>query len=383
MRGGEKVLEVFAGLFPGAAIYTMVHVPGSVSPAIESHRIVTSGLQRLPFAARHYRRYLPLMPWYASRLRIEPVDLAISVSTCVAKGMPVPPGARHAAYVNTPMRYLYDRYDDYFRPGRAGWATRAAMRLLRHPLRRWDRSSAARCDSMAANSTFVASRIRRYYGRAATIIHPPVDVARFRAAMRDPQDFYLMVGALVPYKNISTAINAFRMLERRLIIVGSGPLYRQLKADSPPNVEVRGWVDDSEVAALVASCRAFLVTGVEDFGIAPVEAMAAGRPVVALGRGGVRDSVRDFDRVARGELAGPLGATGLFYRYDDPLELAGAVRRFERLEDQFDPDDISAWAGRFDRPRFEQEIRRWLDEVINSSGAAPVAAETPSRTSGA
>ena len=364
MRGGEKVLEVFCELFPDAPIYTLVHIPGSVSESIEAHRICTSPLQRIPFARRNYRYFFPFFPTLAQRTRIAPVDLVLSVSSCIAKGIVPPPGARHASYVLTPMRYLYDRYRDYFAPGRASLPTRLAMRMVRKPIQAWDRRSIERVDSLASISTFVAQRIETVYGRATRLIHPPVDVDRFGGSRGGPEDYYLIVSALVPYKNVDVAIDAFRRLDRRLVIVGQGPLYRRLRESAPPNVEVRGWVDDAQLPDLVARCRAFIFPNVEDFGIAPVEAMAAGRPVIALGQGGALDTVCDLDRWQQGRFSGPLGPSGILYQRNDADGLAEAVRRFERQCSAFSPDSAKAWARRFDHVQFRKGIVDWLADVV-------------------
>lgn len=363
MRGGEKVLEVFADLFPMAPIYTLLHVPGAVSAKLEAHPIITSRLQQLPLAATRYRHYLPLMPRLIEQFRVADADLVLSTSSCVAKSIQPPPGAVHASYILSPMRYLYDRYDDYFAPGRAGWCTRAAMRLVRRPLQRWDQRTMARVDSPVAISSFIAQRILSVYGRRARVIHPPVEVERFAAARRPPEDYYLIVSALVPYKNVDLAIEAFRRLDRRLIVAGSGPLLEQLRANCPANVELRGWVSDAEVEELVGGCRAFVFPNVEDFGIAPVEAMAAGRPVIALGAGGALDTVCDLDRWRAGRFRSDYGPTGLFFASPEPAALAEAVERFEREEWSFHPDAISAWARRFDTTRFIHEIKRWLTDL--------------------
>jgi glycosyltransferase involved in cell wall biosynthesis len=376
MRGGEKCLEVFADLFPDAPIYTLLHVPGAVSAAIESHEIRTSWLQRVPGAQKRYRYFLPLMPRIIESMKVEPVDLVLGTSTCVAKSIIPPPGAKSLCYVNSPMRYLYDRYDDYFGPGRAGLATRLAIRAVRGPLQRWDVATASRVHSMAGNSTFIAERIRRVYGRECRIIHPPVDTARFVAARREPEDYYLIVAALVPYKNIEAAVEAFRLIDRRLVIAGSGPLEAKLRAAAPSNVAMLGWVEDQDLPRLVAGCRAFLMPNVEDFGIAPVEAMAAGRPVVALGEGGVRDTVLDLDRWREGRLASPfgpgttlprrLGPTGLFYDEPSPQALADAILRFEAEYDAFHPDAVSAWAQEFRTERYRQKIVDWIEDELGA-----------------
>lgn len=365
MRGGEKVLEVFCELFPQAPIHTLLHVPGSVTRSIESHPIVTSPLQRIPGIGQRYRSFLPAMPWIMDRMRIAPVDLVLSTSHCVAKGARAPAGAVHASYVLSPMRYLYDRYDDYFAPGRAGIATRLGMRLVRGPLRRWDCRTVGRADVMASISRFVRDRIRDVYKRETQVIHPPVDVDRFARVRSTPGDYYLMVSALVPYKNVDVAIEAFRGLGRRLLIAGSGPMEARLRRGLPRNVELLGWVDDRELPSLVAGCRAFLFPNVEDFGIAPVEAMAAGRPVLALGEGGALDTVVPADPPnAGGEASAP---TGLFFQGRNgrlSAALADAVRRFEAMEDRFDSDRIRGWARRFDREHFKAHIRDWLAEAL-------------------
>ncbi|QDU62496.1 GDP-mannose-dependent alpha-(1-6)-phosphatidylinositol monomannoside mannosyltransferase [Planctomycetes bacterium Pan216] len=360
MRGGEKVLEVFANLFPQATIYTLLHKPGSVSQTIESHPIRTSLLQQMPLARDRYRYYLPLLPTFAETMTIEPVDLVISISHCVAKGIVPPEGARHVSYVLSPMRYIYDRYDDYFSQSRSGLLTRTAMSWCRGPLQRWDKRSTKRVDEMVGISEFISERIERIYGRQAGVIHPPVEVERFAQARRASEDYYLIVSALVPYKNVDVAVEAFRGLDRRLVVVGDGPVKEQLEADCPPNVTLKGWVDDEELPSLVAGCRAFIFPNVEDFGIAPLEAMAAGRPVIALGQGGARDTVRDLDRFAEGRLDGGDGPTGLFFDEPTPEAIARAVVRFEAEEDAFHPSELTAWTRRFDTDCFTQKIRDWV-----------------------
>jgi glycosyltransferase involved in cell wall biosynthesis len=365
MRGGEKVLEVFCELFPDAPLYTLLHQPGSVSRVIESREIIASSLQKVPGAIRHYRRFLPFMPALVEQLRPANVDLVLSSSSCVAKSVRAPAGAKHACYVHSPMRYIYDRFDDYFGKGRAGLAVRTAMKFVRRPLQRWDRATADRVNRFAANSSFVRERVFRCFGRDSDVIPPPVYVARFASAMREPEDYYLIVSALVPYKMVDVAVEAFRGLDRKLIVAGKGPMLEELRASAPSNVTMLGWVDDDQVLELVAGCRAFLMPNVEDFGIAPVEAMAAGRPVIAFGEGGVVDSVRDLDRVESGTFGSSAPPTGLFYIDPSPTGLAAAVQRFEQHEHRFIPGETSAWTKQFDKPSFERRIKQWLADVID------------------
>ena len=350
MRGGERCLEVFAELFPTADLYTLLHVPGSVSPAIENRRIVTSFIQRLPQAERRYRHYLPLFPAAVRAFDLRGYDLVLSSSHAVAKGVRVPAGALHVCYCFTPMRYVWDLYDDYFGP-RAGLAARVLMPPVAAWLRRWDRRTAAGVHQFVAISRFVAARIRRAYGRDADVIYPPVDVSRFRVD-EAPGEFYLVVSALTPYKRVDLAVEACNRLGRRLVIVGTGPEDRRLRAMAGPTVELLGWRDDAQTAELYTRCRALLFSPLEDFGITPLEAMAAGRPVIAFGAGGARETV-----VPPGEGEPP---TGLFFEHQTVEALVDAIRRFEASAHQFEPKALRRRAEAFDRPLFRERVHTYL-----------------------
>jgi glycosyltransferase involved in cell wall biosynthesis len=371
MRGGERCLEVLCELFPSAPIFTLLHVPGSVSRTIEDRRIVTSFVQRLPGAAHRYRQYLPLFPAAVRRLDLRGHDLVISLSHCVAKGVRVPPGALHLSYCFTPMRYVWDLYDDYF-GGDAPLAVRALMPPVAAALRRWDRGTDS-VDHFVAISRHIAERIRRVYGRASEVIHPPVDVARFRPGV--PEDFYLVVSALAPYKRVDLAVAAATRLGRRLLVVGTGPEESRLRRLAGPTVEFLGWRADPEVADLYARCRAVVFTALEDFGIVPLEAAAAGRPTIAFGRGGVLDTMTP--------LAGP-GAraaaeeppTAVFFDAQTVDALAAAIERFEAAEaaGRFVPAVLRARAERFDRPGFAARVRAYVDRRWREhESAEPVA----------
>ena len=351
MRGGERCLEVFCELFPEAPLYTLLHVPGSVSPVIEGRRIVTSFLQRLPGAATRYRHYLPLFPLAVRGLSLDGYDLVISLSHCVAKAVRVRPGALHLCYCFTPMRYVWDLEADYANNG--GWLARVALPPMATALRRWDRRTDGVAD-FAAISRHIAERIRRVYGREAEVIHPPVDLARFRIADA-LDDYYLVVSALVPYKRVDLAVAAAGRLGRRLLVVGQGPEEPRLRAMAGPGVQFLGWRPDAEVAALYARCRAVLFPSVEDYGIVPLEAAAAGRPTIALARGGALETM-----VGLG--AGDGAPTAVFFAEQTVDALTAAIRTFEAAAHRFDPPALRARAAGFDRPIFARRIRAWVED---------------------
>jgi len=352
MRGGERCLEVFCELFPEAPLFTLLHVPGSVSPVIERRRIVTSFVQRLPSAATRYRHYLPLFPAAVRSLSLAGHDLVISLSHCVAKAVRVPPGALHLCYCFTPMRYVWDREDDYARD--AGWLTRVALPPLAAALRRWDRRHNHGVDEFMSNSRHIANRIHRVYGRRAEVIYSPVDVARFRIA-EAVDDYYLVVSALVPYKRVDLAVAAAMRLGRRLLVVGTGPEETRLRALAGPAVTFLGWRPDAEVAELYARCRAVLFPSVEDFGIVPLEAAAAGRPTIALGQGGVLESMIGLG-------AGVEPPTAVFFAEPTVDALVTAIATFEAAAGRFDPRALRARALKFDRPRFAERVREYVGD---------------------
>ncbi|MEO8070189.1 MAG: glycosyltransferase, partial [Acidobacteriota bacterium] len=279
MRGGERVLESICRMFPDADLLTLVHAPGSVSSTIEGRTIRPSFIQRLPRPARFYRHYLPLFPMAIEGFDLDDVDLVISTSHCAAKSV-VPTGrAVHICYCHSPMRYAWDQYEAYFGPERLGRFGSALARPVLAWLARWDRDTAHRVDRFVANSHYVAGRIARYYNRQASVLYPPVAVDFFTAGEAPPEDYFLVVSALVPYKRIEVAIQAADRLGARLKIVGRGPDRERLAAMAGPMVEFVGSVDEGSLRDLYRKAQALVLPGEEDFGIAPVESMACGRPV--------------------------------------------------------------------------------------------------------
>ena len=351
MRGGERCLEVACELFPEAPLYTLLHVRGSVSPVIEGRRIVTSFVQHLPDAPRRYRHYLPLFPTAVRRFDLSGYQLVLSMSHCVAKAIRRPPGALHLSYCFSPMRYVWDLYDDYFGRG-APRVRRWLMPPLAAALRAWDRHTDG-VDAFMAISHHIAERISRIYGRPADVIYPPVDVSRF-CIREKTEDFYLVVSALVPYKRVDLAVAAARRLGRRLVVVGTGPEESRLRAEAGPDVAFLGWRGDAEVAELYARCRAVLFPGTEDYGIVPLEAAAAGRPTIAFGRGGALETM-----VGLGD--GAMAPTAVFFHEQTERALADAMLAFEACADRFVPEALRARAEQFDRPLFRARLRDYVD----------------------
>ncbi len=357
LRGGEKCLEVFCELFPEADLYTLIYLPEKVSPVIRSVNVRGSWLNKLP-GVRHYYRYcLPLFPSAIERFTLKNYDLVLSSSHCVAKGI-VPLGALHISYVHAPMRYVWDMYDSYFGSD-SGRLARAGMILWRRYLQAWDLRSSARVDFFLANSGNVAAKIKKLYGREATVIHPPVDFERFYLADRQAP-YYLLVSALVPYKRVDIAIAAFNELKIPLKIAGDGPLRKKLEAMAKPNVDFLGWVDQEALPSLYASCQALILPGEEDFGIAPLEAQASGRPVIAYGRGGVIESVVPL-RSCEGCATSSGRPTGIFFPELSSESLTEAVLLFQRNKHLFDPVSIREHASHFSRGRFKAAMRDYVE----------------------
>src|SRR5262245_15214897 len=353
MRGGEKALEVVCERFPSASLFTLVHVRGSVSPAIERLRPQTSFIQRLPMAGRLYRHYLPLFPTAVEQFDFDGFETIVSLSHCCVKSIIRPGRARHVCYCLTPMRYAWDQFDAYFGPDRIGPLASRVMRPVMAGLARWDRDTAGRADRYVAISHYVAGRIRRYYNREATVVYPPVDTDFFRpgapAEAGSPARSALIVSALVPYKRIEVAIDACRKAGVALTIAGDGPERAHLERYAGDGrVQFLGRVPDEEIRALYQRSGVTLLPGEEDFGIVPLEAQACGRPVVALGRGGARETVLDGDT---GTLVEDLSADA----FADAIA-ATVDRRFDR-------GAIRAHAERFSRSRFGDEMEALIRDM--------------------
>ncbi len=350
MRGGENVLEAIGELFPGSPIYTLFHFPGSVSRRLESHQIHTSLLQHAPGIRTYYRYYLPFFPTAIEEFDLSHYDLVISSSHAVAKGVIPGAGAFHLCYCHTPMRYAWDQEQAYF-PRRTGPVARLRAAILAQ-LRRWDVATAPRVTRFVANSTFVAGRIRRYYDRPADVVHPPVDTEFFTPGAGISGDYCLMVSALAPYKRVDLAIAACASLGVELRVVGTGPERRRLERLGAGGVRLLGSVSPEQLRDLYRGASCVLQPGVEDFGIASVEALACGTPMVALAHGGILDIVED-------------GVHGTLYTdADRPEGLAKAIDKTRKL--RFNKLNLRERAESFSRAGFVDRLRALLGEGTKS-----------------
>jgi len=354
MRGGEKVLLSLARIFPDAPIFTLLHVRGSVAPELEAREIRTSFVQRLPAVETRYRHYLPLFPAAVESLDLGGFDLVLSSSHCAAKGVRPAPGALHLCYCHTPMRYVWDRYGDYFGPGRVSPLVRLVVRPIAARLRAWDVRTAARVHRFAANSEWVKDRIRRCYGRDSVVIPPPVDTAFFTPGEDRPGAYDLVVSALAPYKRLELVLEAYRGTGRPVRIVGTGPEEARLRALAPPEVAFLGRVPDEELRDLYRGCRAVLMPGVEDAGIVPLEALACGRPAIVFGQGGGAETVEH-------------GRTGLVFHEPTAAGLRAAVANLETT--RFDRLALRARAEALRLEVFEERVRAFVSDALAPRGA--------------
>lgn len=347
MRGGEKVLEAIAELLPDAEIYTLFLDRKGLSPSLQAHPIKASFLDRIPGSHQFYQWMLPVLPWAIERFDLRGFDLVISSSHCVAKGVRVPQGIPHICYCHTPMRYTWYFEDEYFshRP----FPVKQMISALLGRLRRWDLKSSKSVTQFVANSRNVAEKVKHLYGKQALVIHPPLDTDRFRISSKK-EDLYLIVSALVPYKRIDIAVDAFNALGRPLLIVGKGGEEDRLRKKAAPNIRFSGWASDEELGRLYGRARALIFPGEEDFGIVPLEAQACGTPVIAFGKGGALETILPDE-------------TGIFFQDQTSAGLQEAVSAFERRSAGFDPVRIRAHAESFSKTRFQKEFQELLDHI--------------------
>ena len=348
MRGGERVLEQLCHMYPDADIITHVVDRSALSPLLAARKIITTGIARLPFAERHYQKYLPLMPGALEALDMSAYDLVISCEAGPAKGVITRPDAVHITYCHSPMRYIWDQYHQY--AAESGPLARLMMRLFAPRLRLWDTASAARSDRVLANSHYVAARIAKFWGRGAAVVHPPVDTALF-TPVEQAGDEYLWVGQLIPYKRPELAVAAFTASGRRLHVVGEGAMTDRLRDVAGPSVRFTPRLSFAELCDAYARAKALVFTAEEDFGLVPIEVMASGRPVLALARGGALETVVE-------------GVTGQFYHDSSVEALNAALDRFEAWLPGFRPADAVARAEEFSPARFRDGVAAHVAEAL-------------------
>ncbi len=344
VRGAERVFAALADVYPEADLFTAVYDEKGTEGRFAHRNVKTSFLQRLRPTARTFRPLLPFYPYAMEALDLSGYDLVVSSSSAWAHGVIVDPGAVHVCYCHNPFRYAWNARDETL--GQRNVVQRAALGIVFQRWRQWDWIAAQRVDRYVANSETTRGRIRRYFGRDADVIYPPVETGRFKPG--PVSDFYVVLSELMPHKRIHQAVEAFNRLRLPLVVVGNGPEARRLRRMAGPTVSFAGRVSDRRAAELLSAARALVVTATEEFGIAAVEAQAAGRPVIALAEGGVRETVQG-------------GITGAFYDQPDPAALAEVVARFDALA--VDPAACVANAARFDVTHFRHEVKRTVDEA--------------------
>lgn len=357
IRGAERVVDVLHEMYPDAPIHTLLYDADRMEDRLREWDIRTSLLQRVPGALKLYKKLFFLMPLAIDRLDLREYDLIISSSCGWSKSAPQREGALHVSYVHSPARFLWFWADEYIETLAAGWAAKAFVRATIPPLRAWDRRTAQRAQYLVCNSLTTQRRIREAWGRDARVIHPPVNLEQFRPE-GEPEDYYLAVCTLNPYKRVDVAVEAFNRLGLPLTVVGDGPDFDSLRERANENVRFTGKVPDDEIAGLYARCRGFVMPQEEDFGIAPLEAQACGRPVVAYRAGGALETVIE-------------GETGVFFDQQTPEALIEAVTRFETLE--FDPGRCRRNAERFGVGVFKRKFGDYVEmrwqEHMSGAGA--------------
>jgi glycosyltransferase involved in cell wall biosynthesis len=350
MGGAERVAEAMHDSFPSAPIYTTVALPQSLSPRLRTADIRTSPLQRLPAMDRRFRHYFMLYPFAVENFNLSQYDLIFSSSSGYAKGVRRRRNAIHVCYCHTPMRWIW-RYDDYVAREKFGTVARSALPFLLWGLRKWDLRAAQQPNYYIANSRLVAQRIKEIYHREAFVIPPPIDVNRFHMST-EIDDYYLVLSRLMPYKRIDLAIQACKRMNRRLVIIGDGPDRARLEKLADDRIEFLGRQPDAIVNYYAARCRALLFPGEEDFGMAPLEANAAGRPVIAYRGGGAMETVEE-------------GETGVFFDQPESRALATAIEQFEGLK--WDQYRLRRHAEKFDQTVFAFRVLQFLGSVAPAS----------------
>lgn len=344
LGGAERVLKVFADMYPDAPIYTLLYDEKAVGEIFPKDRVITSDLQKYPKFVRERQKYLfPLMPKAIEKFDLSDYDIVLSSNTAYSHGIITNTSTKHYCYCHSPMRYAWDWTHEYMQEQNLGRIKRGLATYMLNKVRMWDQVSADRADKYIANSKTVHGRIKKYYRKEAPIIYPPVDISRFTPTKKHA-NYFLIVSTITPYKRIDLAVNLFNKIGKQLVIIGDGPQRGYLESIAAPNVSFLGFKDDKEVAEYMMNCRAFIFPGEEDFGIAPVEAMACGKPILAYAKGGVTESVIE-------------GVTGEFFKRPTIESMEDGLGRLIMNENKYHPMTIRKQAEKFSESKFKRHIR--------------------------
>ncbi len=361
--GAEKVLKEIEQIIVENKsyyeIYSLVNHLNKKHKFNQGKIINTSFIQNLPFSKKHFHKYLPLFPLAIEQLDLREFDLIISSSHAVAKGVITSPDQLHISYIHSPMRYAWDQMHVYLESSSYMESKiNILLRIILQDLRKWDYLSSVRIDKLVSNSNFTAKRVKKYWGRDSSVIHPPVDTKKF-TPRKSRSDFYLSVSRLVPNKRIDLLVKAFNQLNYPLIIVGSGPEKKKLMKLSKNNISFLNYQDDLSIKNLMETCRAFVYTGIEDFGIAPVEAMAAGAPIIAFKKGGILDTVKCINSEAK-------IATGILFDEQNDKVIRDCIKYFEekKLWLEFSNEDMHSWAQNFSIDIFKKKFANFIFKSI-------------------
>jgi glycosyltransferase involved in cell wall biosynthesis len=373
--GAERCLESIYSLYPLSDVYTLIASEQSaVSLGIDTKRITSSFIKKLPKAKRKYRNYLPFFPFAIEQFDLSGYDVVISSSHSVAKGALTDSNQLHICYCHTPVRYAWDMYHQYMKDNGLTKGLKGNIaKLILHYIRIWDLASTNRIDHFIANSQNTAKRIKKIYGRESTVIYPPVDIDRFELHF-EKEDFYLTASRMVPYKKMDLIVEAFsQMPDKKLVVVGDGPDFKKIRSKASRNVEILGYQPSDILKELMQKSKAFVFAAEEDFGIVPVEAQACGTPVIGYEKGGLKETVIE-------------NKTGIFYKQQTVQSLIGAIAEFERKQYRFDSMVIRKNAKRFGRERFEEEFKNFVERQLTSrqrlSGIDWISPETVSSFKG-
>jgi len=347
MRGGEKVLEACIDVLPKTHIITNVYIERNISNKLANKKITTTFINKLPFIESFYQYYLPLYPKALKMININSKKLVISSESGPAKGITVARNIPHICYTHSPMRYIWDMQDEYFGTG----FKRIIFQPIINYLQKWDYTTAQKVDYVVANSNFVKQRIKKYWNRKAEVIHPPVDTKKFSIS-NNIEEYYLLFGQHVKYKKSELAIRAFNNNRKKLIVMGGGEELPFLRSIAKDNISILGKVNEDVMKKYLASCRALIFPGIEDFGIIPVEAMACGRPVIAYNIGGATETVSE-------------NITGLFFNEQTVTSLNSAIDKFENIEDNFNSLSIINHAQTFDVEIFKEKFKEFVKYCLD------------------